>query len=76
MDAALLLAVLGDQYMAWFPRALVACLMMSQFIYHLIPIMSYSAFKVTQLDGGQIVVVSINRPKALNAMNPIFFEEL
>jgi len=38
--------------------------------------MSYSVFKVEKLEGGQIAKVSINRPKAMNAMNPAFFEEL
>lgn len=35
--------------------------------------MSYSAFTVTKIDDGKIAKVSINRPKAMNAMNPAFF---
>ncbi len=35
---------------------------------------SYEAFKVDKLDNGKIAKVSINRPKAMNAMNPAFFQ--
>lgn len=38
--------------------------------------MSYSAFKIEKIHNGQIAKLSINRPKAMNAMNPAFFEEL
>ena len=38
--------------------------------------MSYNAFKVEELQDGQIIKVTINRPKKLNAMNPDFFREL
>ena len=38
--------------------------------------MSYSVFKVEEFDDGKIIKITINRPKALNAMNPAFFEEL
>jgi enoyl-CoA hydratase/carnithine racemase len=35
--------------------------------------MSYSIFKIEKIDNGQIAKISINRPKAMNAMNPPFF---
>ena len=38
--------------------------------------MSYQAFKLENIDNGQIAKLSINRAKAMNAMNPAFFEEL
>lgn len=38
--------------------------------------MSYSVFKVDYLHDKTIAKVTINRPKAMNAMNPQFFDEL
>ena len=38
--------------------------------------MSLSTLKYEELDEGRIIRVSISRPKALNAMNVPFFDEI
>jgi enoyl-CoA hydratase/carnithine racemase len=38
--------------------------------------MSFQTIKVEDLADGTIVKVSLSRPKALNAMSPLFFTEL
>ena len=45
-------------------------------IVHIFIVMSFQTLKVEELEQGTIARVTISRPKALNAMNPLFFQEL